>query len=67
MTCSSGLIRSAALGVALAICVQVLGPVLAFADGGDIGPEGAPPTVSPNGLPGDLATDATEVTVPYAI
>jgi hypothetical protein len=67
VTFSSGLVRSTAFAVALAIGVQVLGPVLAFADGGDIGPEGAPPTVSPNGLPGDLATDAVEVTDPDQI
>jgi hypothetical protein len=67
VTFSSGVIRSAAFAVALAIGVQVLGPVLAFADG-DFGPEGAPPpAVSPNGLPGDLATDAIEVTDPNAI
>ncbi len=67
VTFSSGLVRSAAFMVALAIGVQVLGPVLAFADG-DFGPEGAPPpAVAPNGLPGDLATDAVEVTDADAI
>jgi hypothetical protein len=67
VTFSAGLVRSAAIAVALAIFTQVLAPVFALADGG-FGPEGTPPpTASPNGLPGDLATDAVEVTDPDAI
>jgi hypothetical protein len=67
VTLSSGLVRSAAFTVALTLLTQALGSVLAFADD-DFGPEGAPPPVAaPNALPGDLATDAVEVTDPDAI
>ena len=67
MTLSSGLVRSAAFTVALTLLTQALGSVPAFADD-DFGPEGAPPPVAaPNALPGDLATDAVEVTDPDAI
>jgi len=60
------LVRSAALTVALALCVEILGPVLAVAD--DFGPKGAPPSIaSPNGLPSDLAPDAVAVTDPAQI
>ena len=68
MTFSSGLVRSAALTVALTLCIHLLAPLRALADD-DFGPEGAPPppAAAPNGLPGDLATDAIEVTDPDAI
>jgi hypothetical protein len=59
----TALIRSAAFVAALAILVQTLGPVLAFAD--DFGPEGPPPSIAaPNSLPTDLAPDAVAVTDP---
>ena len=62
----SGLVRSAALAVAMAILSQTLVPALAFADG--IGPDTQPPAVAaPNTLPSELAPDAVEVTDPAAI
>jgi hypothetical protein len=69
VTFSSGFVRSAAVAVALAVLAPAFSPTLAparaQADDG-FGPEGSPPAPS-TGLPGELATDAVEVTDPEAI